>query len=512
MLPNTISLSLLKNPISKVLDSAYQTPPPQSIWPSDNVLPEIFPMRKMTAIDDAPADSYHKNSLEGVPWAYPYLAMLGASPYFWVLRQGAPGMTIANGTFDENGKWTWGDGGTLYWDNPVAGTYQIVVDMFGQSGHVTWRHEHVCGDATKHIIVSPSGAGTGDGSSAANAMPWANAYLGDTTLSPTQGKILHLIGGDYTATIYQIFPQYHSRNIVHYGVDNPLNGNPRFRCRFNDQGSYRFISGIEFNDMDWGANGIIQTDVNRNYFLSWKNRFINIRQAPDSSSDNESCHTSMGTSGTFFRKGYVAWNNYYEDVEIAATDMFSLEEFLNGNEVFTFTNPAYTTRGVNPVWYAKSGVMFSQITNNRFDNPNVSAGSGGVVHIQNAGTQGSYARGFAEYNFIRCNGGNAIRSNTADNNLPIEAINYIRRNDVIGGSVDAKNFDVAPDQSRFTFFDSNAIQNAQFANGGVTTDSAGYSVLRHECVGSSGVFDGSGNLTGAFIAYLYTRGSVQGIA
>ena len=491
------------------------TPVPSgAIWPTNNVLPQIFPMRKMTAIEDdnTPAEAYHRNSLPGVPWAYPHLVMLGSGPRLWVLRQGAPGMVIRNGTFDENGKWTLGDAGVLEWDNPVSGTYEIIVDVFDQIGQITWRYTHVCGDVSKHIIVSTSGAGTGDGSSAANAMSWANAYLGDTTLSPTQGKVLHLLGGDYTAALYQIFPQYHSRNIVHYGADDPANGSPKFQCRFNDQGGHRVIAGIEFNDMDWPSNGIIQTGVNADYFLSWRNRFINIRNSTDGSSDNESCHTSMGTGGAYFRKGYVAYQNYYEDVGIAFTDMFSLEEFVNGNEEAVHLNPAYTTRGVNPGWYAKSGCKFIEISHNRFDNPTVSAGSGGIVHIQNAATQGGYARGFAEYNFIRCNGGNAIRSNSASNGLPIDAINWIRRNDVIGGDITTNNYDSGVGGNRFTHFIANAIQNSDSATDGIDQNSGGYDVAQHECVGASGVFDSEGNLIGAFIEYLYTRGSIQGIA
>jgi len=494
------------NPATGLLDSNYLPSPSGSVWPSANALPQIFPMRKMTAIDGAPDDSYHKNSLPGVPWAYPYLVMLGSGPRFWVLRKGAPGMLMQNGTFDENGKWLLGNGGVLRWDNPVAGTYEIIVDVFDQFGSATWRHSHTCGDLSKHIIVSPNGSGAGDGSSAGNAMSWANAYLGDTVLSPAQGKVLHLIGGDYPAPIYQIFPQYHSRNIVHYAADNPANGSPVFRCRFNDQGSYRFISGIEFNDMDWTANGILQTNVNADYLVSWRNRFINIRLA-SGTSENESCHVSMGTGGTYFRKGYVAYGNYYKDVEIAMTDMFSLEEFLNAQETIVHTNPAYTTRSGIPCCFAKSGVMYAEISGILFDNPSVSGGSQGIICLQNSITQGQFSRGFADYNFIRCNGGSAIRSNISSG-APADAINWVRRNDVIGGLVDAKNFSAG----RFTYFDSNAIQNSNSANLGLTSDSGAYSADRHECVGSSGVFDSAGNLTGAFISYLYTRGSVRGIA
>ena len=50
------------------------------------------------------------------------------------------------------------------------------------------------------------------------------------------------------------------------------------------------------------------------------------------------------------------------------------------------------------------------------------------------------------------------------------------------------------------------------ATDGIDQNSGGYDVAQHECVGASGVFDSEGNLIGAFIEYLYTRGSIQGIA
>lgn len=508
--PQTISLSLPKRPADNVLDSSYQVPPQAVFWPSENVLPQIFPMRKMTAPDDSPADAYHKNSLPGVPWAYPYLAMLGSGPKYYVLRKGPAGMFVNNGTFDANGKYTVGNAGVVEWPNPVAGTYEVVVDVFDQQGQLTWRHEHVCGDASKHIIVSVGGSGTGDGSSAANAMSWANAYLGDTTLSPTQGKVLHLIGGSYPAIIYQIFPQYHSRNIVHYAADNPANGKPKFQCRFNDQGSHRFISGIEWNDMTWGYDGIIQTGVNAHNFISWRNRFINIRNTADGGNDNEACHMSTGSGGSYFRRGYVVHQNYYEDVEVSATTMFSLEDAVNTGENFVINSATITDRLLHPAWFSKAGCRYVMISDNVFNCPTVNGGSVGVITIQNSATNGSFSRGFAENNYIRCNGGIAIKSNGGANGLPIDAINWIRRNSVIGGAVDARNFDTAAGQSRFTYFDSNAIQNSDSANAGISASAAGYSVARHECVGASGVLDTSGNLTPAFSSYKYKRGFVQG--
>lgn len=497
------------NPVSGLLSGTYQPIPEAGVFPSANWLPQILPMKKMCPIEDAstPAISWHKCSRPNEPWETPVRVMFNTGVTFWVLRQGAPNMYITNGTFDENGKFNYGDAGTLKWDNPIAGTYNIIVDVFDQVGLVTFRWEHTC-DASAFIDVSPLGTGDGTGDNPENTMSWANAYLGDQVNSPTQNKILMLHGGAYPATSYRI-GSHHSRNIGAYDRNDP----PIFSCRFFDHSSYRFITGIEFNDVEIATNGLIQCDANVDNLVSWKNRFINIRQDLSSpTSDNESCHTTMGLNGADFRRCVVVTENYYEDIEVAATDMFSIEEFLNSREVFVVTNPAYTTRGVNPVWYSKSGVRFAQISENTFDNPSVSAGSGGICHVQNSGTQGSYSRSVIENNFIRCNGGSAIRSNTASNGLPIDAINWVRRNDVIGGNVDAKNFDTDAGESRYTYFDSNAIQNSNSATFGITPDSEGFEVARHECVGASGVFDAEGNLTGAFVSYLYTRGSDQGIA
>jgi len=506
-------LQPMRNPATGKLQSTYRQMPPAAVFPPANWLAPVLPMRAVYPIEDSntPTISWHKCSHPGIPWGCPVRVMHGAGPRYGVLRSGAPGMILANGTFDVNGKFTYGDDGlNIIWANPVAGSYNIVVDIFDQTAWITFRWTHTC-HADAFRFSSLSGAGSANGLTPSDPLSWANTYLGDTTVSPAQNKILMLRGDTYPLPIYQIRQEYNSRNIAGFPGDTM----PKFNCRFNDHAHHRFLTGINWDNIDVKTNGIVHTDDNVNYLTSWKNLFSNIRQETieSPSSDNESCHTTMGLNGLGYRKCVLVSQNRYENVEVAATDMFSIESFLNERETFVITNPAYTTRGVNPVWYAKAACTYTEISHNVFNNPLVNGGSGGIISIQNSGTQGGFfARGVAEYNQINCNSGNAIRSNAAANNLPIDAINWIRRNSVIGGKLDARNYDTDPGESRFTHYDSNAIQNTDFANGGIVSESEGYDIVRHECVAASGVMDANFNLQSAYASYLYTRAATQGIA
>lgn len=493
----------------------YAQTPDGVVWPESNVLPAIVPLMKMSPIETSatPDVTWYKNSLEGVPWEYPVRVAGGSGIRFWVLRQGAPGMTIDNGAFDESGKWSYGEAGNLKWGNPVVGSYTIIVDVFDQTDQVTFIWTHTCdeaGDTTKHIIGAPTSQGTGDGSSPANAMGLAQFYLGDTTISPTRNKCLHLLGGDYSlAPKFNMNPAYHSTNIGAYADQVP-----RFSCQFEDKGEDRFLGKIEFHDFVVTGGGLIQTIGFYERLVDYKIRCMRI--AKSGGANNQSCRYTNGING-FFRKHLVSTQFYLEDCQLQAFETYSIGSHLYERDNYKIVNPAITTLpGGTPIWFPKAGIQFTEISNCTFDNININAGTEGVLYPYNAGTffgsnpDDQVCTIVCDYNIVRCAGGTNTMSNRASNgaSYPVTANVYIRRCTLEGGGVGSENFE--PEISaRTTYFIANAIQNP---NGGVAPDAVNAIISQDECSGVSGVLDANGNLTGAFLSYLYTRGAEKGIA
>ena len=477
--------------------------PSQAVFPAANWLAAVKPMRKFWPVEDenTPAVSWHKCSYPSVSWSCPVRVMYGAGQRYWVLRQAPAGMTIGNATPDGNGDYQQGEAGNLYWPNPVAGTYTIVVDVFDQTDWQTFRWEHTC-SASNFLIGSVSGSGNGSGADPDNTISWANTYLGDTILSPSQNKILLLRGGNYPASIVQLFPQYHSRNIGNFPSDSP----PVFQCRFNDQGSYRFLTGIEWSGFTQTYEGIIQTGANVNNLFHWKNRFVNIAIAGDT--DNQACHTSTGAGGVF-RQNVGSSQNYYQDIEIAAMDLYSIDNYLSERDDFVVTNPMRTAIN-QPIWFPKSGVNDIEISFNKFDNPAVSGGTEGILYPYGSATYGTQFTALVANNFVRCNGGIALHSNRASNGgFSITSNVHAQRNTIVGGKVQSYNWDEVgtPTSVRRTHFDSNVIQNS---DGGIAATSVGFTSTRAECHATSGIVDSNGRLSSSYVSYLYQRGAQVG--
>lgn len=491
------------NPATGLLDPTYVQIPSSAVFPPSNWLAAVKPMRKVWPIEDAntPLISWHKCSYPSVPWSCPVRVMYGAGQRYWVLRQAPSGMTIGNATPDGNGDYQQGEAGNLYWANPVEGTYNIIVDVFDQTSWQTFRWQHICSTGA-HLFGSVLGTGNGSGSDPSNTISWANTYLGDTTLSPSQNKILLLRGGNYPATAVQLYPQYHTRNIGGFPGDSP----PVFQCRFHDHGSYRFLTGIQWSGFTQSYEGIIQTNDNVNNLFHWKNRFVDI--GISGGTDNQSCYCSTGSGGVF-RKNIGASQNYFEDVEVAVMDLFSVDNYLSERDEFVVTDPLRTAL-LQPLWFPKSGVNDIEISFNKFDNPTVSGGTEGILYPYGAATYGTQFTALVANNFVRCNGGNALLSNRASNGgFSIVSNVYVQRNTIIGGKVQSFNWDEGgtPTSVRRTYFDSNVIQNT---DGGVAAASVGFTSVRAECSGTSGVVDSQGRLSSSYIAYLYKRGAQVG--
>lgn len=500
------TLQPIRNPITGKLQSTYRQMPSAAIFPAENWLPAIKPMKKMCPIEDSntPAVSWHKVSFPGVPWSAPVRVMYGGGQRYWVLRQGAPGMYVVNATPNGFGDYIQGEAGNLFWPNPVPGTYTIVVDVFDQVGWETFRWTHTC-SASPFLISSLNGSGSGLGTGPSDTMSWANTYIANETLSPSQNKILMLRGDNYPASIVQLHPQYHSRNIGGFPGDTP----PVFQCRFNDHSSYRFITGIEWSGFSQNYEGIIQTGDNVDNLVSWKNRFVDIGISGNPG-DNQSCHTSTGGNG-LFRKCMVASQNYFEDIYIAVMDLYSVDSYLSERDTVVITDPGRAPLD-QPLWFPKSGIKDIEISFNKFDNPLISGGTEGILYPYSGASYGSSTVAWVYGNFIRCNGGNALISNRASNvAYPIDAKVYLQRNTIIGGKVKNFNFDNGsnPLSNRHAYYDSNVIQNP---DGGIdaTSTAGSWTSVRAECHGTNGIVDSNGRLSEAFIDYLYKRGAQVG--
>jgi hypothetical protein len=510
--PQIVRLSLPLNPSDGRYESNYYPLPDAYRMTAGHFYNPLLcpPLRKVYPQDDSvtPVDAHHRVSRAGVPWECPIRVMYGGMDRYCEIS-GLPGATIGRWYgVDEFGNLQ-PDNDTLniYWSNPIAGTYNVVVRVWDQLSSVTFRFTHVCG--LNWLFGAPSSAGLADGSSPADPMAWADVYKGYNVVGPSKGKTLCLLNGFYPAPEYDFNPAFNARNMV------SMHGQTaQFSCKFNDRASDRFMGRIEIRDVDITASGLINTDSIYHRLVDYKCRFINITKS--GITNNQACRFTVAVTGQF-RKDLVSTQGYYENCTLTAVETYSIENHLIDRETYAITNPAITIVGGagddDPVWMPKGGIKNCEMSWLKFDNPTVAAGTEGIIKpyagATNYGTNPAdqVCTLLIQNCFVRCNGGEAVMCASASNGPtnPITANIFVLRNTVIGGKLSSYNYDASATISRSTRFDRNVIQNIK---GGVETTGGvgGYTVTNAQCHGTSGIVDANGNLTGSYLAYLGTNG------
>jgi len=500
-----IPVSMNRNPNTGRLLSSFQQIPSEYMIPTQNWLPVIVPMALVYPRPDAEITriTHHNVAYTGMQWDCPIRVLGGSSPKWAVIESAPFGMTVGNGWDNSSGVLTLSDDAlNLRWPSPTAGAHSIRVRVYSQDNSSVVVRFTLTVSTANHFFTAPSNMGTGDGLSPANAKAFSATYLGSTTLSPAQGKVLVGRGGSYSMQTVSMVPAYNPTSFINYPGETP-NFNGVSAKNFEIKASDAAIVGIKFSNFDLGAEGVIINKALFHRMLVWKCEFSDITISGGS---NNQCGVYLDNQYSYKRKDIVLSQCTYTNFHASAYDFFSTQNSLADRIKFIITDPLFTSMLVSPVFFPKAGNVLHEISFNTFDNPLVvgSTSTNGVISAYNAATgEAPYQTTLVEFNFIRCNGGSAFVANGAENGSGYATIAnvYARRNTFIGGGIASQNYDVT--SPRKTYYDSNVIQNS----GGIGGGAGSWESVRAECTGASGVVDAAGKLTGTYKTnYLGSRG------
>ncbi len=483
MLPNTISLSLLKNPISKVLDSAWAAANPAYVLGAGRYSPAQYSMRVNYPRPDTEtsAYAYHRIWQTGEPIDIPIEAQWGARPYSYKILSAPAGWTIGEWlALNGNGDLVINDAyGTLSNSNPSAGLHTIVVGIWSADGSEFVRASFSITFGDYGFYAAPANLGTGDGSTAANAMNFAAAYGNDDTLSPAKNKILYCLGGDYTLA-----------NIPAAGVDKPRavvnyrNEVPRFISSVTDGQINMKSSDIMFKGIELVNFG--ESAVFRTYGSYYERQAIWRCKIVDAFGNATLAKNEAGwfidrASGVKRPDFLFREIEYVNCDEVAALDWYEVSGVI--------TRQAWTTNKPEieePIWYPKAGnsVDMSYLV---YDNATATfdASVNGVIDIGN-NEQYTEATAHVRFCYVRTiAGGKAFGVNTSVN--ASSTANWIDHCTVVGGAFNVRNYN-ADDH---VYVDRCVIVNAA---AGVSDLEGGGATVTNLRGATSGLVDSNGRL------------------
>lgn len=501
-----IPVVMNRNPVTGKLLSSFMPIPAQYSLPAQNWLPAIVPMVVMYPRPDSEVTrvTHHNVAYTGMQWDCPIRVLGGSSPK-WAVVESAPfGVTVGNGWDSSSGVLTLSENSlNLNWPSPSAGVYAIRVRVYSQDNSSVVVRFTLTVSTANHFFTAPSNMGTGDGLSPANAKAFSSTYLGSTTLSPAQGKVLVGRGGSYPMQAVSMVPAYNPTSFINYPSETPDFTGGGAGSNFEIKASDAALVGIKFSNFDLASEGVIKSKSLFHRTLVWRCDFSDITISGGS---NNQCGVYLDNQFANKRKDIVVSQCTYTNFHASAYDFFSTQNSIADRNNFIITDPTFTSMLVSPVFFPKSGNVLHEISFNTFDNPTVvaSTSTNAIIYPYNAATgEAAYQTTLVEYNFVSCNGGSAFAANGASNGAGYATIAnvYPRRNTFIGGGVLSQDYDAT--SPRQTHYDSNVIQNSDGVTGGVGS----YTSVRAECTGTSGVVDAAGKLTGSYkTSYLGSRG------
>jgi len=485
-----INVGMNRNPVSGKLQSLYVAIDSAYQLGSGRYSPAKFDMELVYPRPDSETSqySYHRIWQTGEPMDIPVRAMWGSFPHCYRILSAPSGWSI--------GEWLVADGygdlvvnnayGTLSNSNPSAGTHNIVVgiwDMTGAFIRVTF--SIVVG--AYGLFAAPAATGTGDGSTAANAMALIDAHVAVDGLSPAKNKILYLRGGDYTWSGDFVVSTNKSLAIVAYRseVPNLISGvlGQQFRLKSSDA----FVKGLKLTG--WGDAAVFRTD--QTYYERqsvWRCEIVDAFgkytiDPPTDPANNEAGWFIDSTTNASKRQNFLFSEITFVNChEICGFDWYSVKGLIE-RQVWN-TNKA--TLG-EPIWFPKASCEYDMRLL-RFDNvvPTSTDNNQGVLMPYNSEIL-SRAKGHLRYNFVRCNASvSAVVWNGASNDGDdYPADGHDDRNTYIGGKVVSRSY--GGDLITYT---NDVMQNV---DAGPLPSSTGYAVSGGS-LGTSGVVDSNGRL------------------
>lgn len=494
-----IPVSMNRNPVTGKLKSLYQVINSAYQLGAGRYSPSNFDMELVYPRPDSETSqyAYHRIWQTGEPMDIPVRAMWGSFPHCYQILSAPIGWTI--------GEWLVADGygdlvvnsayGTLSNSNPSAGTHNIIVGIWDMTGAFV--------RATFSIVVgaygffaAPAATGTGDGSTAANAMALIDAHVAVDGVSPAKNKILYLRGGDYTWSGDFVISTNKALAVVAYRseVPNLISGvlGQQFRLKSSDA----FVKGLKLTG--WGDAAVFRTD--QTYYERqsvWRCEIVDAFgkytiDPPTDPANNEAGWFIDSTTNASKRQNFLFSEITFVNChEICGFDWYSVKGLIE-RQVWN-TNKA--TLG-EPIWFPKASCEYDMRLL-RFDNvvPTSTDNNQGVLMPYNSEIL-SRAKGHLRYNFVRCNASvSAVVWNGASNSPnDYAADGHDDHNTYIGGKVVSRSY--GGDLITYT---NDVMQNA---DGGPLPSSTGYAVSGGS-LGTSGIVDSNGRLVNTANRGLY---------
>lgn len=474
----------LVNPATNLLSSIFVPPNPAYILGAGRFSPARYPMRVNYPRPDNETSpfAYHRIWQTGEPIDIPVRAQWGASPHFYKILSAPSGWTI--------GEWLVPDGfgdlvvndayGTLSNPNPAAGNHKIIVGIWGADGADFVRAEFTINIGNHGFFAAPTNLGTGDGSSADNAMNFASAYGAGTSLSPAREKILYCRGGDYTITGSIQATTNKPRAVVNYRNELPRFISASVGAQITHESSDTFFKGIEL--ANWGDQATFRTFLA--YFerqAVWRCRIVDSFGNPSAAQNEAGWFMDRTPDGTKRKDLLFSEIEFVNCDEVVAFDWYCVDGVAE--RINWTTNK---TEIEEPIYYPKATCAIDMRWL-KFDNTTVTfdASVNGVIDVGSNELFGD-ATAHVRHCFIRTrNNAPAVGFNTSSAASSMD--NWVDHITVIGGLFNVRNYNSNDNVN----IDRVVIQNPV---GGVSTPEGSGATVTNLLAGTSGIVGSDGRV------------------
>ena len=481
----THNLVLSENQSGK-LQSGYQAIPPQYQLASGRYSPTRFPLTMIHPRPDSETetDEFHRMAQTGQAISIKVKAAFGAYPYAAQIVSAPSGSTIGewlapniHGDLAPTSAYT-----KITIPAQSAGDYTIAVRIFDQAGDSVisiW----TLNVGNNYYYAAPTAAGTGDGSSRANAASWATAYgADDAAVSPALGKTLELASGSYSFSQSVDINANKPRAWVNQDGTQPefVAAVPEVRFGLKRDGIH--LRGMKITGV---TDGPVMETVNFYERQSIDQIEFNACIGDAAGSFNEAgwfiWSTNNATKRPYFWADEITYTNCHE---LAGFDWYSVSPGIFERSEWV-TNESML---MEPIWYPKASCDID-IRHLTFDNDVIDFDANGTVILIGNNETYSSASCHVRFCFVRTQQDSNLNSVTYNSSINASSIdNWDDHNTYLGGKVTAKNFN-GDDMVNFS--------NVVIVNvvGGVGTPEGGGATIIDSLTGTSGIVDADGRIT-----------------
>ena len=410
----------------------------------------------------------------GLEWTQPFYAYGANGPVIYEIVEGETGMTIGNKMVRDplTGFYKFDEFyGVLKWENPIAGNYRVIVRATDQLGQmVTWVFR-LNVSASLNFFMALNATGLGDGSSPGNYASWVSTILGQTTDSPSKGKVLRIKGDEYPVnTGLRLDTNYVAASWCAMPAETP-----KFLQKFVIGSSNIHLHGLEFEGVGTSSFGIVDLTGIQNGIGVWGCEFDECYIIGASRANQACIGSNLSSLSSGRERIFVADCTFRNSTSIHGFDFYSMKDYAFIRSKLVVTDG---TTEMLPSWvFPKVQASGGEIMFNEANVPTITSTEVGVFQIHNgwepSNTNVWDMKTRVENNFVRTGGANVCRvgSDTDEAVSPNFIDTWIKRNTFIGEYVGATNYSVGTNTTRRNYWESNiAINNRNSGAGGIVTD------------------------------------------